>query len=586
MNVSLNQYQQLINKYLAPQRGRMAVLFVLMSADLILQLALPRVVQTFIDDATAGAALQALLILGAGYLAVAVAQNWTWVGWNYVAQNIGLIATNHIRTDLTLHCLKLDMSFHNARTPGEMIERVDGDVTKLGNFLSGFLVQIALNGALVLGVLIMLFIVDWRVSLPVAVGVVIAFASAGSINTRLAPLNARERQSSAELYGFLEERLAGTEDIRANGATAYVLRRHLERSRDLFRKAIKADIFGLLSWRSLNTAISIGAVVALAVGAVLALDGVISIGRVYLIFAYTNMMANPIEQIMRQFSDLQQATASIGRVQELLNMQSKLIESDVAQLPPGPLGVDMREVSFSYGVGIDGDVERVLQSVSLHVPAGNTLGLLGRTGSGKTTLTRLLLRLYDPLRGEVCLGGVNVRDVPNADMRQRVGIVTQDIQLFNASVRDNLTFFDPAIPDARIAQALEELGLNEWLHTLPNGLDSQLATGGTGLSAGEAQLLAFARVFLHDPGLVILDEASSRLDPATERRLTHAVERLLAGRTGIIIAHRLSTVQRVDQILILEDGHVREDGPREQLVRDPDSRFAQLLHAGIEETLA
>jgi len=158
--------------------------------------------------------------------------------------------------------------------------------------------------------------------------------------------------------------------------------------------------------------------------------------------------------------------------------------------------------------------------------------------------------------------------------------------LFNASVRDNLTFFDPSVPDARIEQALGELGLSEWLRALPKGLDTKLATGGTGLSAGEAQLLAFARVFLRDPGLVILDEASSRLDPATEHRLTQAVERLLAGRTGIIIAHRLGTVQRVDQILILEDGRVSENGPREQLVRDSQSRFAQLLRVGIEEALA
>jgi len=219
------------------------------------------------------------------------------------------------------------------------------------------------------------------------------------------------------------------------------------------------------------------------------------------------------------------------------------------------------------------------------VSGGGTLGLLGRTGSGKTTLTRLLLRLYDPSTGEVCLGGVNVRDVLNADLRARVSIVTQDIQLFSATVRDNLSLFDATISDARIFEALDELEMGDWARALPKGLDTMLATGGTGLSAGEAQLLAFARAFLRDPGLVILDEASSRLDPATERKLEHAVDKLLAGRTGIIIAHRLGTVQRVDQIMILEDGRVRESGARDELVRDPDSRFSQLLRAGMEEAL-
>ena len=593
MNVSLDQYRHIFRTYIAPQRGRMLGLAGLMLVDLVLQLALPRVVQLFIDSAVAGVALQTLLLLGSGYLFVAITENWTWVGWQYMARNIGLIATNHIRADLTLHCLKLDMGFHNARTPGEMIERVDGDVDKLSNFLSSFLVQLALNGLLVLGVIVMLFLVDWRVAMPILIGVVIACISAGFLNQRLAPLSAKERQASAELYGFLEERLAGTEDIRANGATAYVLRRHIERAREMFRRTVKASFVGVLSWRSLNTALDIGALIALAIGAFRMLDGALSIGQVYLIYAYTSMMSHPIEQIMRQFGELQQATASIGRIQELFAQQSQLTEGTGTPLPAGALSVELDDVTFGYndsgrknGGRDDGVEEKVLEDVSLQVPAGHTLGLLGRTGSGKTTLTRLLLRLYDPTKGKVCLGGRDVREVPNADLRQRVGIVTQDIQLFNASVRDNLTFFDPSIPDARIEAALAELGLMNWVRGLPNGLDTKLATGGSGLSAGEAQLLAFARVFLRDPGLVILDEASSRLDPATEHRLSQAVDRLMAGRTGIIIAHRLGTVQRVDQILILEEGRVCENGPREQLVRDSHSRFAQLLHVGIEEALA
>lgn len=581
MNVTLAQYRQLLGKYLAPQRRRVAVLALLMLADLVLQLALPRVVQGFIDSAIAGAELRTLLLIGVGFLVVAIGENWTWVGWQYVAHNVGLIATNRIRADLTLHCLKLDMSFHNARTPGEMIERVDGDVTRLGNFLSTFLVQIALNGLLLIGALVMLFLVDWRVGLPMAIGVVVAMTSAGLLTRPLARFSARERQSSAELFGLLEERLAGTEDIRANGAVAYVLRRHIERSRDLFFTGTKRALLGMTSWRSLETAINIGAVLSLAIGAVLALDGAITVGQVYLIFAYTNMLNHPVEQLMRQFDDFQQATASIARVQELFDTQPAIADAyDGARLPSGPLAVGLHGVSFGYP-----DDELVLRDVSACVPAGGTLGLLGRTGSGKTTLTRLLLRLYDPTHGEVYLGNANLRDVPNTDLRERVAVVTQDIQLFSATVRDNLTFFDATISDERILAALDELSMGDWARALPKGLDTPLASGGMGLSAGEAQLLAFARAFLRDPGLVILDEASSRLDPATERKLERAVDKLLAGRTGIIIAHRLGTVQRVDQIMILEDGRVRESGAREQLVRDPDSRFSQLLRVGMEEAL-
>ncbi|CAA9218469.1 MAG: Heterodimeric efflux ABC transporter, permease/ATP-binding subunit 1 [uncultured Chloroflexia bacterium] len=575
-------YRRFLRVYLTPQRARLAVLAMLMLVDLVLHLGLPRVVQTFIDGAIAGSELRTLLWIGIAYLAVAIGQNLAQVGWQYVAQNVGLIATNRIRTDLTHHCLKLDMSFHNARTPGEMIERVDGDVSKLANFLSQFVVQVILNGLLLIGVVLLLFRLDWSVGLPAAVSVLVAAVCATILTGPLATYSVRERQASAELFGLLEERLSGTEDIRANGAVAFVLRRHIERSRTLFRTSVVRALLGMISWRSLNMAITIGGIVALARGAFLALDGVLTIGQVYLIFAYTTMLTRPVEELMRQLDDMQQAIAGMTRVQQLFATTSRVVDTEQGSLlPDGPLSVELEAVSFAY----PGD-ELVLREVSMLEPAGSVLGLLGRTGSGKTTLTRLLLRLYDPSTGEVRLGGVDLRRVPNANLRARVAVVTQDIQLFSATVRENLTLFDPTIADAQVLAALDTLGMGDWVRALPAGLDTLLASSGTGLSAGQAQLLAFARAFLRDPGLIILDEASSRLDPATERQLDQALTRLLRGRTAIIIAHRLGTLERVDHIMILEDGYVRERGLRADLVRDPDSRFAQLLRVGMEDALA
>ena len=230
----------------------------------------------------------------------------------------------------------------------------------------------------------------------------------------------------------------------------------------------------------------------------------------------------------------------------------------------------------------------VLRDISFRLEPGKVLGVLGRTGSGKTTLTRLLFRLYDPASGSIRLNEVDIRNVALDGLRERVGMVTQDVQLFQATVRDNLTFFNRRIGDDQIERVLKELHLWDWFQTLPKGLGTQLAAGGQGLSAGEAQLLAFTRVFLRNPGLVILDEASSRLDPATETLLEHAVDRLFHAprRTGIIIAHRLRTVHRADDILILDNGRVIEYGPREELARDRKSRFYSLLQIGLEEALA
>jgi ATP-binding cassette subfamily B protein len=264
--------------------------------------------------------------------------------------------------------------------------------------------------------------------------------------------------------------------------------------------------------------------------------------------------------------------------------------------------VDDAAAPFSNG-DQNGEQATVLHDVSFKLEAGRVLGVLGRTGSGKTTLARLLFRLYDPRQGEVCLGGVNLRQTSLEELASKVGLVTQDVQLFEASLRDNITFFDPGVSDERVLAALETLGLRPWLERLPAGLDT-LISGAT-LSAGEAQLVALARLLLKDPGLVILDEASSRLDPMTEAMLGQAWDKLTslkaaatdgrrfwggqptspARRTTVIIAHRLSTVERADDILILERGRIVEYGPRHLLAADPRSCFAALRRTGLEEVL-
>jgi ATP-binding cassette subfamily B protein len=249
-------------------------------------------------------------------------------------------------------------------------------------------------------------------------------------------------------------------------------------------------------------------------------------------------------------------------------------------MPGGALSLELDHVSFAY------DAEPVLSDVSLRLEPGQVLGLLGRTGSGKTTISRLLLRLHDVSEGAVRLGGVDVRRAGLDDLRGRVALVTQEVQLFAGTLRDNVTLYDPDVGDARLVEVFEALALGPWLDELPDGLDTLVGAGARGLSAGESQLVALARVFLKDPGLVVLDEASSRLDPHTEQLLEHAVTKLLAGRTGIVIAHRLATVDRADLVVVLDRGRVAELGRREDLAADPDSRLAALLRSGRGEVLA
>ncbi len=577
MRISPRDYWRLLAVYLRPLKRRTALLGVLMLANIGLQLGSPLILRHFIDRALVAAPLRTLMIIAGLYIAFALLIQASRLLETWTAEYIGWTATNNLRADLALHVLRLDMGFHNRYTPGALIERVDGDVFTLGNFFSRFIINIIGNGLLGLGVIILLFRIDWRIGTTIGlfafITVLIMLGLGRFATTRFAA----SRQATANLMGFVEERINGTEDIRSAGATAYVMRRNYELSRDLLHKQQSANLVSGLTLSSSWVLFAIGTAVSLGVGAILFHDGTVSLGTVFVIFQYTQILAQPVEEISRQLRDLQQASASIGRVRELQAIRPAIDEGGDISFPPGALDVTFDHVSFGYA-----EDDPILRDVSFHLSPRTVLGLVGRTGSGKTTITRLLFRLYDPDQGSVRLGGVDLRDARQDEIRTRVALVTQEIQLFRASLRDNLTLFDRTISDRRITDALRKLGLGEWFDVLPNGLDTMLAAGGGGLSAGEAQLLAFARVFLRDPDLVILDEASSRLDPATEAKLERAIDTLLTGRTAIVIAHRLTTIGRAGRVMMMANGEIVEQGDRAALASDPSSRFAAMLRTGSE----
>ncbi len=575
---AVNRHFRLLARYLRPQWPWMGLLAVILGGAICVQVVTPLVASHFIDQATSGGELRDLFILALLMMGLALVGQGIRVAETYVAETVSWAATNALRADLVAHLLGLDAAFHTAHTPGELIERVDGDVGTLARFFSRFVVYVLGNGVLMLGVLGLLYHVDWRVGLVMSAFVVLTLTIMLRIHAVATASWAAERQASADFYGFLGEYLAGLEDIRSSRAGAFVLRRCAEAMRAWLAVTRKAQMWGYSLGATSFGVLALGTAAAFAVSAMLFKAGTLTIGTVYLIFQCTEMLTHPTEQIRKEVQDFQQADASIRRIEALLSMTPRLADGSGVALPPGPLSVELDDVSFGYA-----EDTPVLHNVSVFLEPGRVLGVVGRTGSGKTTLTRLLLRFYDPLAGVVRLGGVDLRAVRLAAVRGRIGLVTQEVHLFHASVRDNLTLFDDSVSDEKISAALETLGLGSRLRELPRGLDTLLGPDGAGLSAGQAQVLACARILLHDPDLVILDEPSSRLDPATDRLVHTSLGRLLEGRTGIIVAHRLSTLAYADDILILEDGQVREYGPRLALAADPTSRFAELLRVETSE---
>ena len=574
-------YFLLLARYLKPQWLRALLLMVVLLSGIGTRLTNPQILKAFIDTATGDGNSASLLAMSLAFVGLALLGQVLGIIENYLSVYIGWTALNHLRRDLLIHCLALDLGYHTTHTPGEMIERIDGDVTLLSKFFSIFVIKTSAHIMLILGVLCLFFFLSWLVGIVMVAYVIFAFLLLLYLRKYTSSAWKDQREISTEFSGFLAERLEGTDDIHANGAAMYTIRRFLLLKRRWFpinKRAIRAN--GILTQTLIGLTAGVP-LLALAMGAVLWSTRTITLGTVYLLFSYTSMLTYPLQQIQSQLQDFQQSEACIKRVNQLLQTESTLTEEAGYTLPEGPLAINCKNVTFGYD-----PKKPVLQNVTFQIQSGQILGILGHTGCGKTTLGRLLFRLYDIQSGTIEINGIPIKDVRLQELRKRIGVITQRVHLFRASIRDNLTLFNSHISDHRLLAALESVGLKAWYNSLPQGLDTILGVNGEGLSAGQAQLLAFARVFLTDPDLVILDEASSRLDPATEQQIEQAVSKLLENRTVVIVAHRLQTVQRADHILILEGGKIREYGPRESLEKDSSSHFSYLLRTGLAEVEA
>ncbi|MFI5269604.1 MAG: ABC transporter ATP-binding protein, partial [Chloroflexota bacterium] len=400
-------WPRFIFAYLLPFRRRFALLAVMLLAGIGLQLALPQIISRFIDHLSVSAHANELVLLGAVVLAAALVNLVAGGLATYLGQDVGWAATNLMREDLARHLLGLDMRYHNTHTPGEFIERIDGDLNQLSTFFSILMIQVLGSGLLLLGTLVLLFLADWRMGLALAGFIVLAFTVLIKLRSVAVPAGIQEREVSAGFLGFLEERLTGVEDIRTNGGGDYVMDRFYTAMRSWYTQSVRAWTRRASVWAVSTLLFSLGIAVTLALSTYLYLSlHAITLGTAYLFFQYIILLRAPVEQISQQMQEFQKAASSLIRVRGQLGLKPEITdglhadraaERPATSEPSGALAVRFDHVTFAYSP----EDEPVLHDVDFELPAGEVLGLLGRTGSGKTTISRLIFRLYDVTQGTI-----------------------------------------------------------------------------------------------------------------------------------------------------------------------------------------
>ncbi len=540
---------------------------VVLSISAALPLVGPLLLRAFVDRAIAGAPAGDLVPLAAAYVILALVAQLLTVGVVYASTALVWRVTNDLRVRLARHVLGMELAFHQDHSPGGLAERVDGDLTAVADYLATFVVRVLSALLTVLGAVIVLAVIDWRLGAVFFLYASAAVATFLQIRDTGLSGAADERGAQSQLLGGVEEDLVGQEDLRTNGAGGYALTRFHRDAGQVLRSTIRLEGALLRLWHVATGTIVGGAIVALVTGTLAFRAGWITLGTAFLMFQYTQILQHPFEEMIEQLQEVQKASGGMHRVGLLLTRQREDRPRGTAAFPARRPALAFREVTVEYGEGPDR--QAVLHGVDLEIPAGQSLGLMGRTGSGKTTMKRLATGLLAPTGGRVTLAGTEVWSIAPDELSRHLGVVPQEVRLFAASLRQNVTLFAPGVRDASVIEVLERVGLADRLLGRPDALDLELHSDGTGLSSGEAQLLALARVFLRDPELVVLDEATARIDPETEARLEHAIADVLDDRTALVIAHRVSTLTHMDRLAVLDGGRVVEHGTRAELLADP-----------------